>query len=278
MTGGSEGIGLAAAQVAVDRGARVSLVARRADVLEAAAAHVGGGTRWASADVSDAAALEAAIAELTDAHGPVDVLLTSAGYARPAKALETPVEEFRRQMEVNYLGTVHAVAAVAPSMVERRSGHLVLVSSTAGLVGVFGYSAYAPTKFAVRGLGESLRSELRPHGVRVSVVYPPDTDTPGFAEENRTKPPETAAISGSIAPRPAEHVALAIIRGVEHDRLTIVADPITAVLARGAGLLAPAVRTHADRVIERVQSAKRHGGARPDGDPSPPDGARWRRR
>ena len=90
-------------------------------------------------------------------------------------------------MEIDYFGTLHAVRAVVPAMVERRRGHLVLVSSTVAHVGVYGYSAYAPAKHAVRGLAETLRPELKPHGITVACAYPPDTDTPGYAEENRHK-------------------------------------------------------------------------------------------
>ena len=88
-------------------------------------------------------------------------------------------------------------------MIERGRGHLVTISSTAGLIGVFGYSAYAPAKFAVRGLTETLRAELAPHGIVVACAYPPDTRTPGLDAENELKPPETERISAAIKPREA---------------------------------------------------------------------------
>ena len=87
-------------------------------------------------------------------------------------------------MELNYFGTLYPVRAVVPSMIERRQGHLMLVSSAAGIVGVYGYSAYAPAKFAVRGLAETLRAELKPHGIVVGCAYPPDIDTPGLEAED----------------------------------------------------------------------------------------------
>ena len=90
-------------------------------------------------------------------------------------------------MEVDYFGTLHAVRAVVPSMIERQRGHLVLVGSTAALIGVFGYSAYAPAKYAVRGLAETLRVELAPHGIVVACVYPPDTKTPGLRPRERAQ-------------------------------------------------------------------------------------------
>lgn len=153
------------------------------------------------------------------------------------------------QMDVNYLGAVHAVQAVAPSMLERGAGHLVLLSSVAGLVGVFGYGAYAPAKFAVRGLGHTLDAELGSRGVRVSVVYPLDTETPGFERENRTKPPETVRVSGAVRPVSAARVADAIVDGIERGRLTITADRQTAVLARLADLHGPVVRAVMRRLV-----------------------------
>jgi 3-dehydrosphinganine reductase len=142
-------------------------------------------------------------------------------------------------------------------MIERRRGHLLLVSSGAGIIGVYGYSAYTPTKFAVRGLAETLRAELKPHGIVVACAYPPDTDTPGFARENLDKPAATAAISAGVKVRSPATVAAAMIRGIERDRLVITADRGTAVLARAAGLLGPLLRASFDRHVRRADAPRR---------------------
>jgi 3-dehydrosphinganine reductase len=253
ITGGSSGIGLATGRLARANGARVSLIARDPGRLATAATEVGEGTQTATADVADAASVTAAIAAVTDAHGPVDVLITSAGGAHPGYFADLDDAVFREQMEVDYFGTLYAVRAVVPTMTARGHGHLVTVSSTAGLVGVFGYSAYAPAKYAVRGLAETLRPELAPLGIVVSCVYPPDTRTPGFDAENALKPPETAKISEAIKPRDAGHVAKAIVAGIERDRLVITADFQTAALARAAGFLGPYVRATMDRTVRKVR-------------------------
>lgn len=257
VTGGSEGIGIATAIEASARGAKVSLIARRRDVLDAATTGIGGPVAVASADVTDPDATSAAIASVESELGPCDVLVCCAGFAKPGYFEDLTPDDFRRHMDVNYLGTVHAVRAVLPAMRSRRAGHVVVTASTAGLIGVFGYGAYSPTKFAVRGLAETLRSEVRADGVRVAVVYPPDTATPGFEQENLTKPPETAALSGAIAPITAEAMASRIVDGIERDRLDIFADRTTATLARFGGVLAPAVRWHTDRVIRRAGRSDR---------------------
>jgi 3-dehydrosphinganine reductase len=252
ITGGSSGIGLATAREVVDRGARVSLLARDEARLAAAAATVGA-VASASVDVVQRDALREALDVVVAQGGPCDVLITAAGSAHPGYFEQLDDSVFRDQMEVDYFGTLHAVRAVVPSMIERRRGHVVTISSTAGLIGVFGYSAYAPAKYAVRGLAETLRSELAPHGVVVACAYPPDTRTPGFDAENDLKPRETARISAAITPRDAVDVAKAIARGIEKDRLVITADAQTAALARGAGLLGPYVRWSMDRQVAQVR-------------------------
>ncbi|MCZ7536960.1 MAG: SDR family oxidoreductase [Acidimicrobiia bacterium] len=263
ITGGSEGIGLATAEAMIARGARVSLVARSEEKLAAAKASLGGSAETVAADVADADALAEAVGALTAAQGPCDVLVTSAGYSHPGHFMEIPPEEFRRQMEVNFLGTVHATRLVLPSMVERRRGHVCVVSSVAGFLGVFGFTAYSPTKFAVKGFAESLRDEVHPHGVRVSILYPPDTETPGFRTENEGKPEECARISATIKPISAERVGKAVVHGIERNRIHITADPLSAVLLRGVGFLGPVLRGMSDRAVRQVRRERGGGAAAP---------------
>src|SRR6059058_1212510 len=233
ITGGSSGIGRAVAGRLAGRGARVSLLARRQQLLDEAAADLtaaGYEVRVRSVDVTDRDAVFAAVGEVTSEAGPCDVLVTSAGSVLPGYFGELPDEVFRETMEVDYFGTLWPIRAVLPAMVERRRGSVIGVSSGAGLVGVFGYSAYSPAKFAVRGLLEVLRCEVAPYGVHVGCVVPPDTDTPQLAYENRFKPPETAAISGAIKPISADRVAASIVAGIDKERFLIASDPQTRLL------------------------------------------------
>jgi len=258
ITGGSRGIGLATARRALERGARVSLVARNTEQLARAEHELesgsGDATRVAAepADVTDRDGFERALGLLIAQFGPVDVLVTNAGGAQPGHFEELTTEIFEQQMALNYFGTLHPIRAVVPSMIERGRGHLLLVSSAAGIVGVYGYSAYSPTKFAVRGLAETLRAELKPHGIVVGCAFPPDTDTPGLATENETKPDATRRISAAIKVRAPEVVARAIVRGIERDRLTVTADPTSAMLARAAGMIGPFVRASMDRHVRKA--------------------------
>jgi 3-dehydrosphinganine reductase len=272
VTGGSSGIGLATARQLAARGALLTVLARDAGRLDAAvkeiaaggtiggAAQVGAGDPGrvgaVAADVADRVAVAAAVGSAVAERGPIDIVVTAAGGAHPGYFEQLDDSVFRSQMDVDYFGTLHVLRAVVPSMIDRRHGHLVTVASTAALIGVFGYSAYAPAKYAVRGLTETLRSELAPHGITVACAYPPDTDTPGLARENETKPAETVRISAAIKTRDAVAVAGAIVRGIERDRLVITADVQTAALARAAGILGPYVRWSMDRTVRRVRSSR----------------------
>lgn len=231
VTGGSQGIGLATARLLAQRSARVSIVARNRERLDAAVAEIGGQARAAAADVTDPDALDTAFAELTAQQGPCELLITSAGASHPGYFEQLPLEMFRAQMDLDYFGTLHAIRAALPPMLERGRGGIVGISSAAGLVGVFGFGAYAPAKYAVRGLCDALHAEYAERGIYVGCAYPPDTLTPGFETENEIKPPETAAASAGIKPRTAEAVAGAIVKGVERDHRVITADPQTALLA-----------------------------------------------
>jgi 3-dehydrosphinganine reductase len=258
ITGGSSGIGLALALRAASAGARVSLVARDSQKLALAreaitASNPGAGVFTGTTDVAFESEVNAVFIAAEAAHGPVDVLITSAGTAHPGYFEEIPIGVFERSMAVNYLGTLYAIRAAVPGMRKRGSGAIVLVSSGAGLVGLFGYAAYSPTKFALRGLAETLRAELRPMGVSVSIVYPPDTDTPQLAEENLTKPPETRALTAGAGVWSADEVARLTREGVERGRFALAPGFHLTVLLWFQSLLAPLLAWHFDRVASRAR-------------------------
>ena len=259
ITGGSSGIGLALARQSAAAGARVSLIARDPAKLAAAQAAVSAVATsaaqvfTASVDVSvERDALEA-LAAAESVHGPVDILIASAGVARPGYFEEVPVAVFERTMAVNYFGTLYFLKAVVPAMRRRARGAVVLISSGAGLFGLFGYTPYAPSKFALRGLAEALRAELQGTGVHVAIVYPPDTETPQLAEENRTKPPETKALTAGGGVWSADDVARVTLRGIARRRFAITPGlPITA-LAWLHSILAPVLHWSFDRTARRAR-------------------------
>ncbi len=232
------------------------MVARGADALRGIAKSIDPTVSWQVGDVTDESSLNDAVRALEQRSGPCGVLVCSAGVMLPGRFLDVGFEDFDEQWRVNVRGSMLAVRSVLPGMVERGVGHLVLVGSTAGIIGVPGYTGYAATKFAIRGLSDSLRYEVEPLGVRVSVLHPPDTDTPGFAAENLRKPPETAAISGRIKPVPAERVAKALVRGIESDQRNVTVDTATKTFLRFGGIIEPALRWSFRRTVERVRGAE----------------------
>jgi len=261
ITGGSSGIGRATALALARAGAHVSIIARSPAKLEAALGDVASARMSRDqkvgafvADVGDlgqiAPAVTAAVAQI----GAPDILVTSAGIAACGYFGDLPLHVFGETMATNYFGTLYAIRTALPAMEARRAGHIVLVSSGAGLMGIYGYTPYSPTKFAVRGLGESLRAELRPRGIRVSVVYPPDTDTPQLEQENRSKPVETGAITRAARTWSADGVARAIVRGIEQGAFMITPGLEMTLLGRLHSLLAPALNRYFDRLACRARA------------------------
>ncbi|WIA09967.1 hypothetical protein OEZ85_010179 [Tetradesmus obliquus] len=167
-----------------------------------------------SADVTKYKQVVDAVQAAEAALGPVDVLLCCAGMAELGYFHDCEPDMFARQMSLNYLGSLHAAKAVYDGMLGRNAGHIVFVASTMALMGLIGMSAYAPSKFAVRGLAECLRNELQGSKVCVSIAYPADINTPGYAKEALTKPWETAKVSEGVRLQSPEVVAAQLLRGL----------------------------------------------------------------
>jgi 3-dehydrosphinganine reductase len=259
ITGGSSGIGKAIALKLARSGAHLSIIARTPSTLEAAKAELEAArlspeqrVLALTADVACVAevtgAIENAIAQL----GPPDLLVTSAGIAHPGHFRDLPLSVFEQTMAINYFGSLYSIKAVLPAMEQRRKGHIVLISSGAGLVGLYGYTPYSPSKFALRGLAESLRGELKEWGIDVAIAYPPDTDTPQLAAENLTKPLATQEITATAKTWTAEAVAEAIIQGVEQKAFEITPGLEMTLLAKLHSAIAPGFRWYCDRIVERV--------------------------
>ncbi len=263
ISGGSSGIGLALARRLAAAGWDLTLLARDAERLAAARqelAELGGAPRHirtASVDVADSEAVEHAVAAAIAALGPPELLVASAGIVIPGHFEALPLDAFHRTMEVNYFGTLHLVRAALPAMRQRRSGRIVMIASGAALLGIYGYTAYAPSKFAVRGLAETLRGELVPQGIGVSIVYPPDTDTPQLREDLRLRPEATSRIAGNAKILSAESVADAILHGIKRNRFVIAPGAAMTALALFHSLVGPLLhRFWFDRVIAR-EAARR---------------------
>jgi 3-dehydrosphinganine reductase len=216
VTGATSGIGLAATRQLLAAGAQVTAIGLDTGDLVATDALC-----VAPADVASRDSLAAALDQGRAAFGPVAALLTSAGITRPGYFQELDDDEFRRHMEINYFGTLYAVQLCLPDLLTQPKATITCMASAAGFLGVFGYSAYTPSKFAVAGLCEVLRQELKPRGITVTGVFPPDVDTPMLSGETPFKPPELRALSSGKNPLSADRVARELLAGTVAGRARV---------------------------------------------------------
>lgn len=256
ITGGSSGIGLATAKACLSEGASVHLIARRRDKLSQAvetlsSAVPGSGTpskgvsriTFSVIDVSSPKQIEEELPRAFDSVGVPQVLINCAGMSRPGYFEELSFDLLRTTIETNLLGTLYVCSLVYRAMIDAKvQGHIVNVSSMAGLVGVFGYTAYGASKFGIVGFSEALRSEAKRYGIRVSVLCPPDTETPQLEEENKYKPPETRAVAGNAKLLSPDVVARALVSRLFTRRFIIFPDSTSALIY--------GIKRYAPRLVE----------------------------
>jgi short-subunit dehydrogenase len=233
VTGASHGIGRALARALAARGATLGLVARDAERLERLAAELG--AQALPADVSDRAAVAGAV----DAFGGLDLLVANAGIAHYGPFATTPLERAEQMTRVNWLGTLYTVHAALPRL--QRGGHIVIVSSGAGLRAFPQAAVYGATKAAQRAFAEALRHELT--GISVTTVFPGEIDTDLHAHERDRMP----AWYGSRKASP-DRLAAAVVAAVEQDRRTVAYPREVALL--GLNGLAPGLT---DRLLRRLR-------------------------
>jgi NAD(P)-dependent dehydrogenase (short-subunit alcohol dehydrogenase family) len=236
VTGAASGIGRSTALAAAARGARVVLtdidgagLQRTADDVRAAGGEV---LHSAAADVSDRAAIGALADAVHAAHGSLDLVMNVAGTSTWGSVVTLRPEDWDRMIDIDLRGPINVISAFVPAMIEaRRGGHLVNVSSSAGLFGFPWHAAYSAAKFGLRGVSEVLRFDLRRHRIGVTLVCPGAVDTPLV---------ETMQIVGVDRSRPGmqrlndrfrrhaappEKVAEQILRAVERERYLVLTSP-----------------------------------------------------
>ena len=221
VTGASRGIGLASARHFASLGAKVGLVASNAELLAQAAAGLQGECHATAADLADPAECARALAEVSAALGPIDVLVSCAGVLRRDFVEDVTPADFERSYRLHVGAAIWLTQGVLPSMRERRTGRIMLVSSELGLIGGPSYASYCSSKWGMVGLGEVLAHELKGSGVSATVVCPGDVRTDQLAEEHEWGP------TGGVMPEKAmsaEYVARAIVRAAEKGGPVVVVD------------------------------------------------------
>lgn len=228
ITGGSRGIGLALAIELAKRGMDITIIARdpariteAISLIKKEAVDPLQKVTGLPLDVTRDGEVAATMKSWIDYNGSPDILVNSAGFAHPGEIEDLSMEIFRKTMDVNYFGTVNMIKSVLPSMLSSGNGIIINISSVAGFLGIYGYTAYSGSKFAVTGYSDALRNELKPRGIQISVVFPPDTDTEQLAYESRFKPEVTKMIAGTAGLQTPKKVAEGIISGVEKKKYVI---------------------------------------------------------
>lgn len=256
VTGGSSGIGLAAAVQLARKGHDLALFARDLDKLGQARDAIlkvapDIEVRGYPVDVSDQDAISQAVADAIAELGAPEVAIASAGIAEPGLFTRQILALHSRHMAVNYFGTLNFIHALTGPMAQAGGGRLGLVASGAAFFGIYGYSAYAPSKFALRGLAEILHLELEPLNISVTLIYPPDTDTPQLEAEKRTKPLATQKITEGGGLWRAPEIAARLLAGMDKGRVVVAPGFQMAALHHLSSLLAPVLRWHQKRIIRK---------------------------
>ncbi len=252
VTGATGGLGHAIARAFAARGSDLILTGRRVDVLEPLAAELG--ARAVACDLSD----RADVARLAADVGGVDVVVANA--AMPASGLltELTLEQADRMLEVNLRAPIALAHSIAPAMVARGSGHIVFISSIAGMAAAPASSLYSATKFGLRGFALGLREDLRPHGVGVSNV------APGFIREAGMYADAGVKLPFVVGTSKPDDVARAVLQAIERNRAEIVVAPAQVRFGVSFASVAPQIAATVSRWMGSYKIADEFAAAQAD--------------
>lgn len=256
LTGGSSGLGFALAVPLLRRGDHVMLVARDPIKLDEAVHQLREKVPQAnvyglSLDVSGTG-VDAGIASAVKILGGLDLLINSAGILREGYIENLTEQDYRQTFDINFFGTLRVIRAALPFLKASGCGQIINIASVAALTGVFGYTAYCSSKYALLGLSEALRAELKPQGIKVQVVCPPEFDSPMVDNLNQTRTPENQAHTLTIPKLDVGTVVNDIMAGIDRSQFLIVPGVQTRLMTFGIRFFPGISRFVADR---RIQAA-----------------------
>ena len=264
VTGGSYGIGEEIARALLKEGANVFTIARNKEKLDASVeglqkdARPNRTIKGYAGDVGDWPVISKVIEQIASENGGIDAVINNAGIYIPDYFEKQDVEIFERTDRTNYLGSVFTTKAALPYLLKNKKSAVVFVSSAAGLKGIFGYASYSPTKAAVLSLAEAISQELKDKGLQVTVLCPPDTETPGHAEELKIRPKECDALSESAGLMTSAEIAEIFIAGFKKGKFMVIGGFDTKLLYRLNGISPRFVDFYFGRIVakSRRQSGK----------------------
>jgi uncharacterized protein len=254
VTGATGGIGGAIARAVHARGATVLLTGRRDELLDRLASDLGERAETLAADLAE----RDGPAGLAEAAGGVDVLIANAALPASGRIEDFSPEEIDRSIDVNLRAPIQLTRALLPAMLERGSGHVVLVSSLSGKVASPRSGLYSATKFGLRGFAAGLREDVEPLGIGVTVVFPGFVSDAGFFAESGAKLPRW------VATRTPEQVAAAVVRGIEHERAEIDVAPLSLRVGTRISELLPVTAARVQRRLGSEQIADQLADAQRD--------------
>ncbi|MBD3254164.1 MAG: SDR family NAD(P)-dependent oxidoreductase, partial [Candidatus Lokiarchaeota archaeon] len=228
VSGGSKGIGKAIAKEISKLGGSVCVIARGLEGLKTTEEEIkelldkeDQFVDIISCDTSDMDELKPPLLKFVQKRGVPDYLINVVGDNHPDYLENLKLEHFKKILNANYYTQLVPTLILLPHFMEEKSGHIIFVSSVAAYIGLIGNATYTPSKAAVVGLAEVMRNELLPYNVKVSVLYPPDTDTPLLRRGNEVRPQEQAIISEKGGLMTPEEVARSLVAGIRKDRFEI---------------------------------------------------------
>ena len=231
VSGASYGLGAMISRELAARGARVALVARSREALDALAGELraGGATvAVVAADLAERDAPQRVVDAVTRELGPVDILVNNAGIEHTLPYQEYDAAELDRILDVNLRTPLHLVRLTLPGMLERKQGHVVNMASLAGIAAPAFHESYSATKAALIAFSNSLRASVRGSGVGVSVVVPGFVSQAGMHERMKKRAGvKTPALAGAV---PAEKVVQAVLRAIDRDLSEVMVTPLTTTL------------------------------------------------
>ncbi|MHA1377458.1 MAG: SDR family oxidoreductase [Candidatus Helarchaeota archaeon] len=235
IVGGSKGIGKATAAEFVKSGANVCIIARTQEILNQVKEELeklkpkkDQKITIIAADATNEEQMKSALDHFVQENGVPNILINVVGGSvykgvKPDYIQNHTVSDFEMIMKFNFTSTVTSILTLLPHFLKdkQKSHYIVNFSSIAGYIGLMGYSTYSSSKFAIVGLSEALRHELKPYNINVSVVYPPDTETPGFQEDEELRPKELSIVASAAKVLKAEDVAKAVVKGISKKKFSI---------------------------------------------------------
>jgi 3-dehydrosphinganine reductase len=256
ISGGGSGIGLRLAEEFLGMGARVALVdlAFKDEAMARLAKAAGGSPErrcWTfEADVRKAELMATVAGQAAAALGHIDIAINSAGVQNAAEFDKMSEEQFRRVVEINLFGSRNFAAAALPHL--RKGSQLALVASLAGIVSNYGYAAYNASKFGVVGLAGALRLEYRPRGIAVTVICPPEVETPMVAAERLEAPAVTMKLKEFAGTLELEPAVREIFAGLRARRFMVIPGARARLTRRLAGTFPGLLRRISDGIVDKA--------------------------